>query len=95
MKKIFFGALALTLVACGEKSTNGSYDNLILNTIEEKVSFSIGADMASNFKNFPDTVFKQLDFTQLEASYVSGYEGFAEERKSEFAGMRDFLQHSG
>ncbi|SFT55903.1 FKBP-type peptidyl-prolyl cis-trans isomerase [Lishizhenia tianjinensis] len=83
MKKIFFGALTLALVACGEKSSTGNYDDLTLNSIEEKISFSIGADMASNFKNFPDTIFKQLDFEQLEASYVAGYANFSDEQKSE------------
>ncbi|MDX1447261.1 FKBP-type peptidyl-prolyl cis-trans isomerase, partial [Lishizhenia sp.] len=83
MKKIIFGALALALVACGEQSSNGNYDDLTLNTIEEKISFSIGADMASNFKNFPDTIFQQLDFKQLENSYAAGYAAFSDEQKGE------------
>lgn len=82
MKKFLLGALALSLFACGEKS-DGNYDNLTLNSLEEKISFSIGADMGSNFDNFPDTIFKQLDLKVLEESYAAGYANFAADAKSE------------
>lgn len=82
MKNLLLISSAVLFFACGTKTEN-QYENINLDNTEDKISFSIGADMASQMKNLPDSIFRLLDIPQLESGFAAGYENFTEEMNAD------------
>jgi FKBP-type peptidyl-prolyl cis-trans isomerase len=86
MKKIMILAVvAIALISCGSKEREydefgNPYPDLVLNTFEERLSYSIGADMARNFKNMPEEMFELLSKKDLELGFLEGLLGKSGDR---------------
>lgn len=86
MKKlVVFSILALSFISCGSKEREFDefgipYPDLTLNSFEERLSYSIGADMATNFKRLPEEMFEILNKRELEFGFLDGLKGTSGER---------------
>ncbi|RFC53856.1 FKBP-type peptidyl-prolyl cis-trans isomerase [Brumimicrobium aurantiacum] len=69
MKKLLFIPLAALFVGCGSNPKNASEINL--DDFKQKISYSLGADMGTNFSNIPENIFSELDKSELEEGFYT------------------------
>lgn len=75
MKKIkIVGILTvgILLTACDGSKSSIEGDLVSLDSFEEKISYSLGADLGGNFKNMPDEMFQTMDTDALTEGFHSG-----------------------
>lgn len=75
MKKIkIVGILTvgILLTACDGSKSSIEGDLVSLNSFEEKISYSLGADLGGNFKNMPDEMFETMDTDALADGFYNG-----------------------
>lgn len=86
MKKFFTLVLGgLLIVSCGESSRDMDesgmpYPDIKLNTLADKISYAIGADLGANFNNLPKDIFDMMDAKALENGFVKGMLGEHKEK---------------
>lgn len=75
MKKVkIVGVLAVGIVlsACNGSENAIEGDLISLNNFEEKISYSLGADLGGNFKNMPEDMFVTMDTEALAEGFFNG-----------------------
>jgi FKBP-type peptidyl-prolyl cis-trans isomerase len=70
MKKMIMILPIFGVLACGGKQTTS--ENISLNSLEERLSYGLGADYGSNFLNMPDEYLSIMNFEALEAGFYNG-----------------------
>jgi FKBP-type peptidyl-prolyl cis-trans isomerase len=67
MKKIFFIPLIAVFTACSSSPKDAS--EIDLEDFKHRISYSLGADMGTNFSNIPEEIFNLLDKKELENGF--------------------------
>lgn len=76
MKKLFFIAIIALFASCN--STPKDVSQIDLSNFKQKISYALGADFGTNFKNVPKAIFSQFNKSAIE----HGFESFLQKEQS-------------
>lgn len=64
--------VGVLLTSCNGSKSSIDGDLVSLNSFEEKISYSLGADLGGNFKNMPDEMFETMNTDALADGFFNG-----------------------
>ncbi|MGM0478821.1 MAG: FKBP-type peptidyl-prolyl cis-trans isomerase [Bacteroidota bacterium] len=86
MKKFLFLVAGMAFFGCEQPPKNAS--EIDLENKEHRISYALGADMASTFSNIPDDVYAELELDAVE----EGFHDLLTDEKGKTDDCRDVLQ---